>query len=199
MKKALLIIDYTESCCLERFERPAWGCTFSAVRNVAPKLERLLNGYRANSLGEVIWIVCCPWVKGSVHPNIERLYEANSDAEFYTDGTGASEFYRVSPLSDEQVFEKNMYSAFSGTAGHLHSYLSRQGVEHLLIAGIYSTGCVNATICEAFHMGYQLSIVGDCVETFDRPSSQDYQKILLQDWEYMYGEVISSRDVTRNL
>jgi nicotinamidase-related amidase len=88
-----------------------------------------------------------------------------------------------------------MYSAFSGTGGRLHSYLSEQSVEHLVVTGVYSTGCVNATICEAFHLGYRLSIVKDCVATFDRTRSQDYQKILIQDWEHMYGELISSQKV----
>lgn len=194
-KQALLVIDYIESCCLERYERPEWGCTFSAVREMSSNLEELIDFYRVSLIGEVIWITCCPWVKGRVHPNIEKLYSSNPEAEFYTDGTGANRFYRISPTSQEQVVEKNLYSAFSGSQGKLKSYLEAKKIEHLIITGVYSTGCVNATICEAFHHGYTLSIVKDCVETFDRPSSQEFQSMLFEDWQYMYGELVSKKEL----
>ena len=195
MKHALLVIDYTENWCLERYERPQWGCTFSAVRAMAPRLSSLVDIYRRSGSGEVIWIVCCPWIKGRVHPNIERLYDLNPDVQFYNDGSGARNFFEVGPTSKELILEKNLYSAFSGTQGRLDAYLKDRLIEKLFISGVYSTGCVNATICEAFHRGYQLSIIRDCVETFDRAESQEYQKALFQDWQYMYGELITSMDL----
>lgn len=193
MKQALLVIDYTDSSCLKKYERPEWGVTFSAVREMATRLQTLIEYYRTNQCGEIIWIVCCPWVKGEIHPSIERLYETNPDATFYTDGTGASDFYQVSPAPQEKIFQKNMYSAFSGTQGKLNDYLKSQSINHLFISGVYSTGCVNATVCEAFHLGYQLTMIKDCVETFDRPYSQGYQEILFSEWSYMYGEVVESQ------
>jgi nicotinamidase-related amidase len=162
---------------------------------MASRLNEFLNYYRANSLGEVIWVICCPWVKGQVHPSIDRLYATNPASEFYTDGTGAADFYQVSPQPQERVFEKNLYSAFSGTRGKLQAYLETKNIEHLLFSGVYSTGCVNASICEAFHLGHKISIVKDCVETFDRSSSQQHQQLLFHDWQQMYGDLVSSSEM----
>ena len=199
MNTSLLVIDYTESCCLEKYERPEWGCTTSAVREMASRLDLLVRTFRESELGPVVWITPCPWIPGKVHPNIEALYASNKDAEFYTDGTGASTFYKLAPLAGERIFEKNLYSAFSGTDGELHACLQEQSVERLVIAGIYSTGCVNATICEAFHRGYKLIVVGDCVETFDDEQKQDYQRHLLRDWGLMYGTVVDSSSIVETL
>jgi nicotinamidase-related amidase len=189
VKLALLIIDYTESCCLEKYERPEWGCTFKAVRALAPRLIALLDAFRQKRLGEVVWAISCPWTPGRVHSNIEAHYTENPEFEFYSDGTGAACFYEVQPRAEEKIFEKNLYSAFSGSGGSLHAYLQKQEIERLAIAGVYSTGCVNATICEAFHLGYRLSIISDCVETFDRDFSQEHQRHLIREWGYMYGKV----------
>jgi len=91
-----------------------------------------------------------------------------------------------------------VYSAFSGTEEQLESYLNKKNIEHLVISGIYSTGCVNATICEAFHHGYKLTIIRDCVETFDDEDKQAYQRHLFTDWSFMYGKVVSLADFMKN-
>jgi nicotinamidase-related amidase len=114
-------------------------------------------------------------VKGYVHPNIERFYIENPEAEFYSNTIEDCDFYRILPEKNESVFEKNMYSAFSGTQGQLEAYLQKRNIEHLIICGVYSTGCVNATICEALHHGFKLTIIRDCVETFDEAGIQEFQ------------------------
>ena len=190
MNQSLLVIDYIESCCLEEFRDPQLKMELSKVRSMAKSLEQLITHYRMKKLGNVVWITCCSWMKGYVHPNVERLYEENPESEFYSIRSGGNGFYFVRPLPDEPIFEKNIYSAFTGTNGQLDSYLRNQKIEQLVISGIYSTGCVNATICEAFHLGYKLMIIEDCVETFDSEDKQIYQHNLLTDWSYMYGKVV---------
>jgi nicotinamidase-related amidase len=198
MKQALLIIDYIESCCFEEYRDPQLNFELSRVRNMAYTLENLLSFYRAHGRGEIIWIASCSWVKGHVHANIERFYAEQPEAENYSHTVDGNNFYYVRPEKDERIFQKNMYSAFSGTQGRLETYLQHQKIERLLITGIYSTGGVNATICEAFHRGYALTILRDCVETFDDPDKQTFQRYLLDDWANMYGNVIHSSEYIKN-
>ncbi|MFC1953448.1 isochorismatase family cysteine hydrolase [Chloroflexota bacterium] len=198
MKQALIIIDYIESCCLEEYKDVWFDLGLSKVRSIASSLQELITFYREQKRGEVIWITACPWVKGYVHPNVERLYEENPEAEFYSNTLEGNNFYLIQPEKNEQVFEKNLYSAFSGTQGKLEVYLKSKDIEHLIISGIYSTGCVNATICEAFHHGYKLTIIGDCVETFDDEDRQAFQRNLFTDWAYMYGKVVNLADFMKS-
>ncbi len=190
MKEALIVIDYTENACIERYQNPRYNLRLSKVRDIAPSLEKLVAFQRTRAEREVIWIKSCPWVKGQVHPNITRFYDENPEVEFYNVELGGDNFYRLQPEKHEKIFTKNMYSAFSGTQGQLDEYLRESSIGHLIISGIYSTGCVNATICEAFHLGYKLTIIKDCVETFDEPGKQAFQQHLLKDWSLMYGKII---------
>jgi nicotinamidase-related amidase len=199
MNICLIVVDYTESCCLKKYEKPEWKCTMSAVRAIAERIGNLVALFRGSNLGPVVWIRPCPWVPGRVHPNIQALYEQNPNARFYSDGTGSTTFYKVQPLAGEPVFEKNLYSAFSGTAGRLDAYLREGAIERLVICGVYSTGCVNATVCEAFHHGYRLTIVRDCVETFDDEYKQRFQRHLLKDWELMCGQVVETEGLPKVL
>ena len=194
MNQALLVIDFIESCCLEEYKSPSLNISLSKVQGMANSIQKLVDYYRTNGIGKVIWITCCPWIKGYLHPNVERLYEENPESEFYSIKSGGNSFYKVNPLLGEPIFEKNIYSAFSGTQGQLDNYLRDQKVEHLVISGIYSTGCINATICEAFHLGYKLTVIRDCVETFDNEDKQLYQNTLFSDWSYMYGTVAGLSD-----
>jgi hypothetical protein len=190
MKQALIIIDYTENACIELYQNPRFNLRLSKVREIEPSLEKLAAFHRTLNEGEIIWIKSRPWVKGQVHPNIERFYDDNPEVEFYSIKLGGNNFYRIQPGEHEKVFEKNMYSAFTGTQGRLDAYLREKNIGHLIISGIYSTGCVSATICEAFHLGYKLTIISDCVGTFDDPGKQSFQQHLLNDWSLMYGKVI---------
>ncbi len=189
MNKALLVIDYTENACFETYQNPRYNLRLSKVREIAPSLEKLVAFHRTHQRGEIIWIKSCLWLKKYLHPNIVRFYDENPEAEFYSIKPGGDNFYHVRPEEHEKIFEKNMYSAFSSTQGQLHKYLKEKSIGHLIISGIYSTGCVNATICEAFHLGYKLTIIRDCVETFDEPGKQAFQRYLLNDWSLMYGKV----------
>lgn len=196
-KQALVIIDYINSCCLEEFKNPDLNIGLTKVREMEQPLQELISYYRKEKMGEIIWITCYPWTKDYVHPNIARFYEEYPCAEFYDIKSNGGCFYKVIPESNEKMFAKNNYSAFSGTEGTLDKYLKKKNINNLMIAGIYSTGCVNATIVEAFHLGYKLTIVEDCVETFDCKDEQEYQYMLLSDWRYMYGTVATLLDIKK--
>jgi nicotinamidase-related amidase len=198
MNEALLVIDYTENACIEEYQNPRYNLRLSKVRDIASSLEKLVTFYRTHQTGEVIWIKSCLWLKKYLHPNIVRFYDENPEAEFYSVKTGGDNFYHIRPEEQERIFEKNMYDAFSGTQGQLDEYLKKRNIGHLIICGIYSTGCVNATICEAFHIGYKLTIIKDCVETFDEPGKQAFQRYLLNDWSLMYGRVIDLSQFIKN-
>jgi maleamate amidohydrolase len=70
----------------------------------------------------------------------------------------------IAPLETEYVVEKAKASAFFGTP--LSSYLQRNGIDTLLVCGTSTSGCVRASVTEAFSHGYRVFVVEECV--FDR-------------------------------
>ncbi len=187
-QKACIIIDYTKQNVYLN-ERPEWDLSLKKVQSLRPNLEKLVQRCELLNI-PVIFIGTVEWSEKNLPENINQLYKSNPEAAFYSSG------------EDEQVLKskgkvilKNSYSAFSGSQGKLERLLKRQGINNLIIAGIYSTGCVNATIVEAFAKGYHLTILKDCIATFDRKDKQQYHKILLQDWSRMYGNVVKLADL----
>jgi acyl-CoA reductase-like NAD-dependent aldehyde dehydrogenase len=65
----------------------------------------------------------------------------------------------------EPVFHKRFFSAFD--ADGLDEELRRQGVERLLIAGVHSHACIQATTLDAYARGFEVLIGEDLVGSYD--------------------------------
>jgi nicotinamidase-related amidase len=127
--------------------------------------------------------------------NLVDLYESDSAARYYGENDRSDNFYKISPEKGEAIFEKNTYSAFSGTQGQLEKYLKKIKIKKIYVSGIYTTGCVEATLVEAFARGFHVQVVEDCVETFDNEHPQKLQSLLLENWRYLYGKHTNSKQI----
>ena len=68
----------------------------------------------------------------------------------------------------------------------LHDHLTRLQVDNLFISGESTSGCVRASVVDAFSLGYRVCVVEDCV--FDQnPVSH---AVNLYDIQHKYGQVI---------
>jgi nicotinamidase-related amidase len=79
-------------------------------------------------------------------------------------GTGnTDEFMKidavVSPLPDEVIVTKRRYSAFTGS--DLEVVLRSQGIQHLVLTGISTSGVVLSTLREAADKDYRLTVLSD--------------------------------------
>ncbi|MGY3617999.1 isochorismatase family protein [Bradyrhizobium sp. USDA 10063] len=95
----------------------------------------------------------------------------------------------LAPAAGELVVRKNVPSAFFGTA--LAPWLTRQGVETLLVAGCTTSGCVRASVVDAMCFGFRPVVMADCVG--DR--AQAPHDASLFDIGQKYGDVIASEQV----
>jgi maleamate amidohydrolase len=99
----------------------------------------------------------------------------------------------IAPLSSEIVIEKLKPSAFYGTP--LTGYLIDLGVDSLLICGTTTSGCVRASVIDAFSLNFKVSVVEEC--TFDR--GQASHAINLFDMNAKYADVISTDEAVNYL
>jgi ureidoacrylate peracid hydrolase len=65
----------------------------------------------------------------------------------------------VAPHDDEIVFNKTSSSVFNSTA--IDSVLRRMGIEHLVVTGIVTDGCVELSARDAVDRGYSVILVSD--------------------------------------
>ncbi len=109
--------------------------------------------------------------------------------EFVNSRPGAVDFVPESaPRDGELVVPKPKASGFFDTP--LGSYLRRIGVDCVVIGGATTSGCVRATVVDAFSWGFATFVVEEA--TFDR--SQLSAAVSLYEMNAKYADVITSDD-----
>jgi maleamate amidohydrolase len=98
-------------------------------------------------------------------------------------------FAPLTPAAGELVIYKSRASAFYGTP--LASYLTQLGINTLIVCGNSTSGCVRASVNEAYMHGFRVGIVEECV--FDRNHLS--HKVNLYDMNAKYGDVMFHDEV----
>jgi maleamate amidohydrolase len=99
----------------------------------------------------------------------------------------------IAPQPHEFLIKKAKQSVFHGTP--LLGYLIDLGIDTLIVTGTTTSGCVRATVLDAFSQNYKIAIVEDC--TFDRFESS--HAINLFDMQSKYCDVLPLDEVTAYL
>ncbi|MGH3740625.1 MAG: cysteine hydrolase family protein [Micromonosporaceae bacterium] len=106
------------------------------------------------------------------------------------DGAGDYQIVpELAPAPDELVVFKSRASAFFGTP--LVTWLRQLGVDTLVVAGETTSGCVRASVVDAYSLGFPVAVVEEA--TFDR--SQLCHQVNLFDMHLKYATVGRLEDV----
>lgn len=95
----------------------------------------------------------------------------------------------VKPLPGDILLPKRHPSAFFGTA--LASYLIDLGVDTLVVTGCTTSGCVRASVVDAFSYNFRVQVPHDAV--YDRGAAT--HAVNLFDMAQKYADVRSSADI----
>ena len=93
------------------------------------------------------------------------------------------------PEPDEIVVRKQRASVFFGTP--LVAHLNQLGVRSLIVCGESTSGCVRASVVDAYSHGYHTVVVEEC--TFDRHLLS--HKVNLFDMHHKYADVMHLDEV----
>jgi nicotinamidase-related amidase len=99
----------------------------------------------------------------------------------------------IAPRPDEPVIVKGKPSAFFGT--QLHSMLTYHSVDTLIVTGMVTSGCVRATVDDAFSHDFRVIIPEECVA--DR--AEVPHRVNLFDMDMISADVMPLRDVVARL
>jgi nicotinamidase-related amidase len=102
-------------------------------------------------------------------------------------------FHEFAPQPPDVVIWKQRASAFQGTP--LFSHLSLLGVQSLIVCGESTSGCVRASVVDAYSNGFHVSIVEEC--TYDR--AELTHKVNLFDLHHKYADVMHLDEVVAHL
>ncbi|MBT2621208.1 isochorismatase family cysteine hydrolase [Chryseobacterium sp. ISL-6] len=155
-KTALLVMDLQNSI-LQNLEDP---------KPLLDKVSKAISHARSNGI-PVIYVVV------SFRPGAPEISESNKAFSRFGKDMWTPEFVAqwqeihqdVKPDNDEVIVTKRRFSAFTGS--DLEVVLRGQGIQHLVLTGISTSGVVLSTLREAADKDYQLTVIEDCCEDRD--------------------------------
>jgi nicotinamidase-related amidase len=138
MARGLLIID------IQRDYFPGGAFPLVEPDVSATATRRLLDAFRA--AGEPVL-------------HLKHVWDA-PDATFMRPGTDGVELHPlVAPASGEPVLEKTAPNGFVGTA--LEDEVRSRDIDELVVAGMMTSMCVDATVRAAVDLGFSVTVVHD--------------------------------------
>ena len=93
-----------------------------------------------------------------------RHLSTRPGSTFFLPGTrGADIHAAVAPQEGETVIEKNFPNSFRSTG--LKEILEKQQIKNLVVAGMMTHMCVDASVRHAADLGYKITLLGDACAT----------------------------------
>lgn len=174
---ALLLIDI-QNDYFEGGANPLSGSLEASM-----KAKEVLHYFRHNSL-----------------PVVHIQHVANrSDATFFAPDTFGVEIQNnVKPVEGEMVLVKHFPNSFWETG--LHNYLQTLSVKNLVVCGMMTHMCVDATVRAAKDLGYACTLLADACATkdliygFEKVCAKDVQITFYAALSYFYADVISAQE-----
>lgn len=157
MKKALLIIDVQNDYFQDGTH------TLYEPEIAGGNAAKLLKNTRINNI-EVVHI---------------QHVAVNDGADFFLPNTYGAEINDyVKPIEGEKVIVKNYPNSFRDT--ELLEYLKEKNINELIVCGMMTDVCVDATVRAAMDLGFKTTVVGDACATENRE---------------LYGKAVEAKDI----
>ncbi len=194
-RPAIIVIDVNYNFCgdkrepiLESIKRWHTSCGEEAWDGIKA-IRRLLAAARAKEL-PVIYSTGTrrpdAWDAGSWAWKNSRTTERGLAPQAGVNGNDI--VADIAPQSQDIVICKHKPSVFSGTP--LRSFLTLLGADSLIVTGTTTSGCVRATVIDAFSENYRVSVVEE--GCFDR--SQASHAVNLCDMHAKYADVVKLQE-----
>ncbi len=179
---ALILVDY-----LKDFTTPEGRVYYPEAEAVIDKTAELLAVARRS--GCLVVFIRHSYRKDKPDANLSSMRPC------CIEGTAGDEIDPRLPIDEKKdyVLVKRRYSAFFGT--DLDLVLRERGVKNLIVAGLKTNNCVNATVLDAHYRAYNTTVVADCTATNDKEA----HRIYLRDMERYLCEVASLAEVKQKL
>ncbi|MDR0271481.1 cysteine hydrolase family protein [Paenibacillus sp.] len=101
----------------------------------------------------------------------------------------------IAPEPEDTIIQKFMPDSFHETS--LQEVLSSRGIENLVIAGIQTDCCVNATSRRAGELGYDITVVEDAHSTWGQGEKTAAEIIAEHNEQFQkFAEIKKTQDIT---
>ena len=175
-KPGLVVVDFQRGFIEPGFPMGGAPMVEAAVRNTVPLIEA------AKWAG--LPVIAC--VNGYDAPRAAPHWKVVPVLDLLR-GTPAVELDpRIAAAGPDVVLMKSAPSIFFGTSAA--AILTKERVDTVIVAGCITSGCVRASVIDAFSLGFRVMVPEDCVGDHDQAAHDQN----LRDVERRYADVIDS-------
>ncbi|QQK74707.1 isochorismatase family protein [Salicibibacter cibarius] len=196
-KPALVIVDVTygfagdeEEPVEESIKKYPTSCGATSWESI-PYIKKLLTLSREVEIP--VFYTVIEGSKRTSNHNVAVKGDIFNHPQLMEGSTGSQIVEDLAPINGEEVISKKKPSAFFGTP--LESYLTAEKVDSVIVTGCTTSGCIRATVIDAFSYNYQVIVPEECV--FDRGITS--HAINLFDMQQKYADVYKTEDVIEQL
>jgi ureidoacrylate peracid hydrolase len=186
---ALLIVDVQRDFCAPDGAFSVLGRDLNRVQRILPRLKLLVEAARRSQVRVVfLRYVQSELTESDVH--LEQRARGRADLRYCQEGTPGAEFYYVLPEAGDAVVNKHRYSGFINT--DLGIILRSRGIRTIVMTGVATNGCVEATARDGFMHDFYVVFVDDCSATY----SEEMHQATLANVRDAYGVVVVAEELT---
>jgi ureidoacrylate peracid hydrolase len=154
---ALLVVDVQNDFCHENGGLGEMGNDMSLIQESVPRLAATIEVARANNVPVIfLRIVQSPDTNSAAW---ESLEEAEGPRLVMEDTWGADYYEGIGPVPGEREIIKRRHSGFNFTP--LDSYLRSKAIKTVVVGGVASNVCVEATARDAADYDYYVVVLRD--------------------------------------
>lgn len=134
-----------------------------------------------------VWSPECGPEQRSCWPGHKRTYADRPGIRL----EGAAVVDELTPSDEAIVIDKYGYGAFYNTA--LEDVLRAHHCEQVVVTGVITQICVEDTVRQGFHRGFEMIVVGEAVASFD----PELHRATLRNLEMKFAAVMDAAEVRR--
>ncbi|HEX2940140.1 MAG TPA: isochorismatase family protein [Rhodopila sp.] len=175
-KPGVVVVDFQRGFTDPQFPMGGGSAIDQAVSNTVPLIQA------AKRAG--LPVVAC--VNGYDSPRAAPLWKAAPVFDLLK-GTPSVELDpRIAAAEPDVLLMKSAPSIFFATPAA--SILTRERVDTIIVTGCVTSGCIRASVIDAFSLGFRVMVAHDCVGDHDKVAHDQN----LQDMDRRYADIIDA-------
>jgi nicotinamidase-related amidase len=179
-RSALVVIDVQADFASPGGAMAKMGADLGRVEAVVDNIETLIAAARQAGVCVVFArVITSAQTDSAALKNLNARKGLDPSAlEICREGDPGSDYYRVGPLPGEIEVSKRLFSAFHGA--DLDLQLRQREVDTLILVGLTTNCCVDATARDAFHRNFNVFVVSDATAAYGEEAQRQALAALAQ-------------------
>jgi ureidoacrylate peracid hydrolase len=182
---ALIVVDMQNAFLDPQGSCARLGLDYEALRAAIPGVQKLIGAARKFGMPIVYTRYCYrpDYLDGGIVT--EHLLPGLREAGALISGTWDTQIVpELTTLKDDIVVDKNRPSAFHGTP--LEMYLNGLDVNGIIVCGVTTNICVEATVREAMQRDFRVWVVANATAEFE----PDRHTVALKGMGWMFASIV---------